>query len=319
MSINCGNMKSNISIKQAEINSACFILITFLLILFLLIFAPMFVSSQETIWNDVQVHNNISYFEDSSKKEIESLQTNAHLLDIYQPEDCQSCPVIVYIHGGTWVLGDKGGPSYKAKAFTDNNNIYISMNYRLSPDYVFPAHAYDVARCFAWVKRNIYKYGGDPEKIFLLGHSAGGHLAALIALDKTYLAEFNLLPSDISGVIGLDSAAYHLPSLFTAEPENQYLFSWAFGDNLQDWEDASPVNYVIEGITPPPILLLVAGDRGVSETVNQNFYKLLQYYGYDANIFYFSDEDHVSIDYGLGKDDDPVFPILLNWINGLLK
>jgi arylformamidase len=262
-------------------------------------------------WNHVKIHTDINYGEDNDEQDN---LNQSHLLDIYQPEDCQSCPIIIYIHGGTWVLGDKGGLSYKAKAFIDNNYIYVSINYRLSPDYQFPAHAYDVARAFSWIKKNIHSYGGNPDRIFLLGHSAGGHLAALIALDETYLAEFDLIPADISGVIGLDSAAYHLPTLFTAEPENQYLFSWAFGDNPQHWEDASPINYIREGITPPPVLLLVAGDREVSESVNQSFYEQLQYYGYDVSIFHFPDEDHVSIDYDLGKENDLVFPELLSWI-----
>jgi dipeptidyl aminopeptidase/acylaminoacyl peptidase len=112
----------------------------------------------------------------------------------------------------------------------------------------------------------------------------------------------------------LDSAAYHLPLLFTAEPENQYLLFWAFGDNPQDWEEASPINYITGGIKIPPFLLLVAGDREVSKTVNQSFYELLQQYNYDVNLFYFPAEDHVSIDYDLGEENDLVFPILFSWI-----
>jgi acetyl esterase/lipase len=295
-------------------NQKYLFLILMLAILFFLYFIQTCLAQIQ--WNHVQIHPDINYLKDNKTQDNQSM---AHLLDIYQPEDCQSCPVIIYIHGGTWVLGDKGGPSYKAKAFTDNNYIYVSINYRLSPDYQFPAHAYDVAQAFYWIKKNIHNYGGNPEKIFLLGHSAGGHLAALIALDEKYLDKYDLSPSDIAGVIGLDSAAYHLPSLFSAEPENQYLFSWAFGDNPQDWEDASPMNYVREGIIPPPILLLVAGCREVSETVNQAFYKQLQYFGYDASIFYFSNKDHVSIDYDLGKEKDQVFSTLLCWINYILR
>ncbi|MFW5804653.1 MAG: alpha/beta hydrolase, partial [bacterium] len=210
------------------------------LILMVAIFIFLCISQTSLVqihWNGVRIFNDISYLDDNKKQDS---QSKAHLLDIYQPEDCQNCPVIVYIHGGTWVLGDKGGLSYKAKSFTSQGYIYISINYRLSPDHQFPAHAYDVAHAFSWVKNNIQEYGGDVEQVYLMGHSAGGHLAALIALDEQYLANFNLKPSDINGIIGIDSAAYHLPSLFSAEPKNQYLFSWAFGDNPQDWEAASP-------------------------------------------------------------------------------
>jgi len=265
-------------------------------------------------WNNIHIYNDITYYEDNDDGLNPQLQNKAHLLDIYQPNNCNSCPVIIYIHGGTWVLGDKGGLSYKAKAFTAQNYIYISINYRLSPDYPFPAHAWDVARAFFWVKNNIQNYGGDPQNIYLMGHSAGGHLAALITLDGRYLSDLGLHPSDISGIIGLDSAAYHLPSLFSAEPENHYLFSWAFGDSSQDWGKASPLNYIKEGLNIPPFLLLVAGDREVSKTVNQTFYQRLHQYGYNVTLYNTDEKDHVSIDYDLGKEDDPVFPIILNWL-----
>lgn len=113
-------------------------------------------------WNHVQIHTNINYGEVNNEK---NNQNRPHLLDIYQPEDCQSCPIIIYIHGGTWVLGDKGGLSYKAKAFTDNNYIYVSVNYRLSPDYQFPAHAHDVAQAFSWIKKYSSLWWGPRKNI----------------------------------------------------------------------------------------------------------------------------------------------------------
>ena len=285
---------------------------------FILIFAIFLISSfnrfslAQIQWNDVLIHDDIHYYQDNGEQEK---QKKAHFLDIYQPKNCYLCPVIIYVHGGTWVLGDKGGLSYKAKAFTAHDYIYVSINYRLSPDYLFPAHVQDVARAFYWVKNNIHNYGGNPERIFLMGHSAGGHLAALVALDEQYLNFFDLEPSDIAGIIGVDSAAYHLPSLFSAEPENQFLFSWAFGDNPKDWEEASPLNYIRKDLVIPPFLLLVAGGREVSKTVNQAFYQELVRYGYDVTLFHADEKDHVSIDYDLGKEDDPGFPVILNWLN----
>lgn len=285
------------------------ILIMIIAIAMLIFFKPIVLA--QSVSNQIYIYSDLGYYPENIP---EVAQKNDHLLDIYKPKDCYLCPVIMYIHGGTWVLGDKGGLSYKAKAFTSHNYIYISINYRLSPDYSFPAHAQDVARAFSWVKNNITGFGGNPEQIYLLGHSAGGHLAALITLDERYLAAFGLVPSDISGIISLDSAAYYLPSLFTAEPENQYLFSWAFGDNPEDWETASPVNYIREGKMVPPFLLLIAGDREVSETVNKSFYQRLVDAGYQATLFQFKEKDHVSIDFELGKEDDPVFPEIIEWL-----
>lgn len=303
-----GNLKSRKRLMKAGL-WFCLFLISIWLFILLGFFTEMNLAQSK--WNQVHIYSNLNYYQENI---LEVAQKNAHLLDIYQPKDCQTCPVIIYIHGGTWVLGDKGGLSYKAKAFTSQDYVYVSINYRLSPDYQFPTHAYDVARAFFWIKNNIQHYGGHPDKIYLLGHSAGGHLAALIALDKRYLAAFGLASSDISGIIGLDSAAYHLPSLFAAEPENQYLFSWAFGDNPEDWEKASPINYVREGLNIPPFLLLVAGGREVSKTVNQIFDQKLDQYGYDVSISYFEEKNHVSIDYDLGKEDDAIFAVILGWL-----
>ena len=293
-----------------------YFLTTLLLISNALISVPTIASAQY-LFEDMHIHTDINYAQDKEPFNTAAAQHNGHLLDIYQPLDCKSCPVIVYVHGGYWVLGDKGSFSYKAKAFTAHNYIYISMNYRLAPDYSFPDNAQDVARAFHWVKENIAGYGGNPEQIYLLGHSAGGHLAALIALDAQYLLPFDLSPSDIAGIIGLDSAAYYLPDLIAAEPENQYLFYWAFGDNPQGWERASPINYVKPGKVLPSFLLLVAEGREVSEAVNESFYEKLRSTGYNVTLLQYRGKDHVSIDTELGKEDDPVFPDILGWLGEL--
>ena len=301
-------MKSRKHLQKAELWLCLFLI--FILFNTAIPFFTQIILAQ-TNWNQVEIYTDIDYYPDNVLKDTPK---NAHLLDIYKPEDCHSCPVIIYIHGGYWVMGDKGGLSYKAKSFMSNDYLYISINYRLSPDYQFPAHAHDVARAFSWVKNNIINYGGNPEQIYLLGHSAGGQLAALMALDEHYLVEFGLTPSDIAGIIGVDSAGYHLPSLYYAEPESRYLISWAFGDEPEDWEAASPVNYIGAGKIVPPFLLLVAGGRKVSKEVNKSFYQRLKDNGYKATILYFEDKDHVSIDYELGADEDTVFPAVLNWL-----
>ncbi|MBN2395136.1 MAG: hypothetical protein JXC36_01585, partial [Candidatus Atribacteria bacterium] len=88
----------------------------------------------------------------------------------------------------------------------------------------------------------------------------------------------------------------------------------AFGDNSRDWEEASPINYLREGLAIPPFLLLVAGDREISRAVNQSFYQSLNQYHYDVTLFYVEDKDHVSIDYDLGKEGDAVYRIIHSWI-----
>jgi acetyl esterase/lipase len=109
-----------------------------------------------------------------------------HRLDVYAPAGKTGFPVLVFAHGGAWMFGtnDWFGPLGRslAKAGID----CVAANYRLSPRVIHPAHAEDMAGAVAWAVRNAGEYGGDPNRVFAGGHSAGGHLAALVALDPKY-------------------------------------------------------------------------------------------------------------------------------------
>lgn len=242
------------------------------IILFILIFYLLFTLSSlsKKEFEDIKIFKDIPYAKTTG------IEPYLNSLDIYTPAKGENFPVIVFIHGGTWTLGDKGGLSEKAIAFIKANFVYVSINYRLSPEIKHPIHAYDVAKAVTWIYEHISDYRGDPQNIFLLGHSAGGHLAALIVTDEKYLKDLDFPTKIIRGVIGLDSAAYHLPVLIESEPENYYLFEMAFGDNPDKWEKASPLSYVEKGKDIPPFLLIYTGDREVSKVVNLAFAQALQ-------------------------------------------
>ena len=152
---------------------------------------------------------------------MSGVDPNLLSLDIYRPKSSlanaqqTNKPVIVMIHGGGFRGGDKGNVSQgrqKASFFTGHGFVYVSVNYRLSPEVQHPAHVEDVAKALAWVIDNIASYGGDPKRIFLMGHSAGAHLAALVTADEAYLNKLGKSPSMLSGVILLDSAGYDIPA-----------------------------------------------------------------------------------------------------------
>ena len=140
-------------------------------------------------------------------------------LDIYRPKSPSNAgqqaalPVVVMIHGGGWRTGDKANESQgkqKASFFTGRGFVYVSINYRLSPAVQHPAHVEDVAKALAWVADHIASYGGDPERIFLMGHSAGAHLAALVTTDERYLSKLGKSSLKLNGVILLDTAGYDI-------------------------------------------------------------------------------------------------------------
>jgi len=283
------------------------------IILFIIIFTLSFmlpVIAQEE-FKGTEIFKDIPYVENKGT------DPNLSNLDIYTPVMGENCPVIVFIHGGTWSFGNKGSLSNKTTAFIKANFVFASINYRLSPDIKHPMHAYDVAKAITWIYKHISDYGGDPQNIFLLGHSAGGHLAALVATDEHYLKDLGFSTKIIRGVIGLDSAAYHLPTLIESEPENYHLFEMVFGNNPVMWEKASPMYYVEKGKSIPPFLLIYAGDREVSKMVNLAFAQALQIANYQIHLYYASDKDHISIDLGKFGDNaiEKIFQFIHNYKN----
>src|SRR5262245_60181054 len=141
-------------------------------------------------------------------------------LDVFAPSGAEGerFPVVILLHGGTWMFGDKdysGLYRDAAKNFARNGIVAVVPNYRLSPLVRHPEHAKDVARAFAWTVKNVERYGGDPDRIILVGHSAGGHLAALIAADERYLKDPKLKLSDkerqaLRGVVSM-CGVYRVP------------------------------------------------------------------------------------------------------------
>ena len=126
------------------------------------------------------------------------------------------------------------------------------VNYRLSPAVTHPAHVQDAAASFAWVKRHVKEYGGDPDRVFAVGYSAGGYLAALLSTDPRYLAAHGLSPRDIRGTVPV-SAFYRVEGRGVAPDRDKSVW----GTDRNTWVDASPAHH-LRGNTPPPMLILYA-------------------------------------------------------------
>jgi acetyl esterase/lipase len=172
-------------------------------------------------------------------------------VDVYLPADSQArgLPVLCFMHGGAWVSGSKEWMGFMAPSFTDLPAIFISVNYRLSPAVRFPAAMDDCFDALAWIHRNIARFGGDPERIFVGGHSAGGHLAALLALRRE-LAAARRLPRDVV------KACFPVSGLFDLSETVLVPGSWEeriypqFLARLEDGKAASPIAYVEGNVTP---------------------------------------------------------------------
>jgi acetyl esterase/lipase len=172
-------------------------------------------------------------------------------LDLYLPEGRRNAPVIVSYYGNQLMGGDKSEDAYIGRRFAASGFVTVVVNYRLSPAVSHPAHIQDAAASFAWVKRHITDYGGDAERIFIIGYSAGGYLAALLSTDPRYLAAHNLSPRDIRGAVPV-SAFYWVERRGVAPDRDKSVW----GANRDVWVDASPAHHLQPGA--PPMLILYA-------------------------------------------------------------
>src|SRR5262245_22749643 len=156
------------------------------------------------------------------------------------------------VHGGGWIRGNKdhlGIYSALGRTFSRHGIAVVCPNYRLSPKVQHPEHIRDVARAFAWTYKNIGKYGGRADEIFVSGHSAGGHLCALLSTDKSYLKEAGVPAGAVRGCLPL-SGVFVIPK--------DKVFDIAFGKNPDKRKNASPLNHV--GAGAPPFLVML-GDN----------------------------------------------------------
>src|SRR5450830_980541 len=111
-------------------------------------------------------------------------------LDVYIPKNkaVTAKPVVVFFYGGSWDSGDRADYKFVAEALTSKGFVVVIPDYRVYPEVLFPDFLFDAAKAAKWVKDNAEKYGGDHSKVFLAGHSAGAHIAAMLTLDQQYLA-----------------------------------------------------------------------------------------------------------------------------------
>ena len=222
-----------------------------------------------------------------------------HRLDLYLPRGQKDFPVLFFVHGGAWQRGDKGmlGLYGVLGSFYARHGVgTVVINYRLSPGVQHPEHVKDVARAFAWTYKNIAKYGGRPDRIFVGGHSAGGHLIALLVTDESYLKAEGLTTKAIHGAIAL-SGVYRVP--------DRYLAS-VFGTDPEVRKQASPIEHVRPGLPP---FLIIYGDedlpdcgRGPSEA----FARALKDKGDQAETLEVRECGHINVLMNAALPDTPV-------------
>jgi arylformamidase len=238
--------------------------------------------------------------------------------DIYTSPNARNNPVIVYIHGGAWRMGDKSRVDFKPGYFTRHGFVFVSVNYRLVPDIQYPENIKDIARALASIYRTIDRYGGDPERIFVMGHSAGSNLAALVATDDSRLKALGLDLSIIKGVIPIDFTSYNLEEKMLSRTSGISVLSRAFGDDPAVWRDASPLLHVEKGKNIPPFLLIYAGRTKIKRIETAEMESVLKKNGIRADVAGFPKKNHASVNMSIGDPENETTKAIMAFLNSIL-
>lgn len=181
-------------------------------------------------------------------------------LDVYTPDDApRPAAVVVWFYGGSWRGGRRAYYRFVGEALTSRGYVVVIPDYRVYPDVVFPAFVEDGARALAWVQANIARYGGDPGRLLLMGHSAGAHIAAMLAVEPRYLQAAGVKRDRLRAFVGLAGPYAFNPLRYrTTRP----VFEAA------EPSQTMPIDRLRQGDPPPPMLLMHGADDGTVYPVN---------------------------------------------------
>lgn len=234
---------------------------------------------------EMQTHLDLPYAESANERQT---------LDVYSPGEGRNHPVAIWIHGGGWSAGNKKDVFHKPQAFTSRGYVLVSINYRLQPAVTIQEIPPDVAEAIRWVYDHVQEYGGDPGRIVVMGHSAGGQLAALVSTDQSYLKAEGLSLANLKACVPVDG---------------RYWMG-------RGRETVSPAEHVAKGKGIPPFLVLHAAK---TPDEPQKFVKLLQDTGVRARTYPAEGKDHTTINEHLGKPGEAITDGLFEFLDNTVK
>ncbi len=252
------------------------VLVLLLAVAALFAWAPTFILNAAAWGSDVEVERDIAYGNDTRMK-----------LDVYRPKGAKDLPVVVFFYGGSWQRGDKSIYRFIGATLARAGIVAVIPNYRLYPPVLYPDFLRDSARAVRWTKDNAARFGGDPVKLFLSGHSAGAYNAVSLATDRRWLAEIKLDPkSDIAGVVGIAGPYDFLPL-----KDEQLKIIFGPEDTRPNTQ---PIHYV-NGDEPPMLLLRPANDTVVDPGNSTRLLKRVEEKGGRAKVVTYDRVGHLSI------------------------
>ncbi len=266
-----------------------------------------------------QVKRDIPYANPAHERQV---------LDVYSPPDAKTLPVVFWIHGGGWQTGDKKSVQIKPQAFTDKGFVFVSTNYRLLPSVDMETIVGDIAKSIHWVHEHIAEYGGDPKRLFVMGHSAGAQLAALICTNDRYLKAEGLDLAILKGCVPVDGDTYDVPAIIeTAEtrcrvhglPQAKFGHREKFGNDPAKHRDFSAVTHVAKDKGIPPFLILHVAEHPDTSAQARRLGNVLKDAGVPVRVVGARETTHNKINADLGRPDDPTTKALFEFLDKALK
>ena len=250
------------------------------------------------------------------------------VLDIYAPTNAKDLPVVFWIHGGGWQTGDKSSVQRKPEAFVEKGFVFVSTNYRLYPSFDMGTIIRDIAKSIRWTHDHIKEYGGDPKRMFVMGHSAGAQLAAIVSIDDRYLKAEGLSLDIIKGCVPVDGDTFDVPAIIeTAEtrrrvhglPQAKVGHREKFGGDSEKHRDYSAVTHVAKGKSIPPFLVVYVADHPDTSAQAQRLANALKEAEIPVTMYGGRETTHNKINADLGKPDDPSTKAVFEFLDKALK
>ncbi len=250
------------------------------------------------------------------------------VLDVYSPQEAKKLPVVFWIHGGGWQTGDKSSVQLKPQAFVDKGFVFVSTNYRLLPHVDMESIIRDIAKSIHWVHDHVAEHGGDPQRILVMGHSAGAQLAALVCIDERYLKAEGLSLDIIKGCVPVDGDTYDVPAIIEVAETRwrvhglqpaKFGHRAKFGNDPAKHRDFSAVTHVARGKGIPPFLILHVADHPDTSAQAQRLGNVLKEAGLPVTVFGARDTTHTKINADLGLPEDPSTKALFEFVGEALK
>ncbi len=252
-----------------------------------------------TLRTAVDVKTNLTYYTG------EGADKYRHRLDLYLPKGKRDVPVMMFVHGGGFTVGIKDQYAFVGQVFAANGIATAVINYRLSPKTSYPGHVQDVARAFAWLRAHVAEYGGNTERIFVSGHSAGATLVAMLGSDPAYLHDVGESIDHIAGVIPISGS-------FT-QSSRSGMFDNPYAVDPEVVRNASAINHVA-GAHPP--FLILYGDKDAPRTGQDAaaMTQALKAAGNSADVHEIADHAHMDMITGIMSPVDPGLKFMLAFI-----